>query len=658
MTGRAERALRSLEYHGTPSPHRIGGSATVLGRHAERDQLARAASRSAGPRIVFIHGDVGVGKSALLAEVARVAATAGRRVESVGARHGCAGLHRAIGRLRAPGLPGGGALLVDDYERMPAAGAQLRRAAFVGPAVDLVVFIASRRAPEPEWFHHGWDSALLDLRLRPLPASVAAQFLHARGVDAARATSAVRWAEGSPLMLAAAAAAMQDPAWSLADPQHRRTVESAVAQRIVADENVTAHEGALAVAAMVRVLTPELLAAALDLADAGDAYQWLQRRTFITPVVGGIAVHDTVRRLLRTRIAERDPRLEQRLRRRVADAVLDAARAGGCGLPLDLVGLVGGRAVGAVLCADPEPRVCVDRMRAGDGSRLQVALGPRLTPRIARVLSHARDRVLVARDAHDGPIGLVVCATPENAPETLRADERLGPLLAAAGADRDALVIGDILVCDHRPDRCGARIAAVLRSAAIARAGMLAPPRVLLGCAADDVDVRDGLARLGAVPVEQPAGGDQTWWAIDGGVAALAGRLHALVYEDLGVLADTAVDLTARSAAVSCALTDFRSSERLAANALAIGVTVEARAQSVRLVVTEAVDAAFGAAAGEQALKEVLLAAYIHREGSLESTAQRLHLSRSTFFRRLRIATRRLSDHIAALQDDHVNQPR
>jgi transcriptional regulator of acetoin/glycerol metabolism len=62
----------------------------------------------------------------------------------------------------------------------------------------------------------------------------------------------------------------------------------------------------------------------------------------------------------------------------------------------------------------------------------------------------------------------------------------------------------------------------------------------------------------------------------------------------------------------------------------------------VRARLHVAIDQAFGDAADEQLLRSVLERGYIAQETSLESAAVELHLSRATFFRRLKRAVDRV----------------
>src|SRR5262249_16134473 len=146
-------------------------------------------------------------------------------------------------------------------------------------------------------------------------------------------------------------------------------------------------------------------------------------------------------------------------------------------------------------------------------------------------------------------------------------------------------------------------------------------------------------ARYGPAPVE--------CWILDYGPGGLIGMQRDVVYRELGLTlsADTSdipyagpVD----AEAVRAALRDLHKPVELARNPLARGTTPVERAESVRDRVRAAIDQAFGESPDEQLLRSVLERGYLAEDTSLESAAVELHLSRATFFRRLKRAVDRV----------------
>ena len=82
--------------------------------------------------------------------------------------------------------------------------------------------------------------------------------------------------------------------------------------------------------------------------------------------------------------------------------------------------------------------------------------------------------------------------------------------------------------------------------------------------------------------------------------------------------------------------------------AVASGEGTERRAASVRELPEDAADRAFGTTEDERLLREVLIRAYFDPAPSLEAAAGELHMSRSSFFRRLKTAVARLAEFVRA----------
>ncbi len=95
------------------------------------------------------------------------------------------------------------------------------------------------------------------------------------------------------------------------------------------------------------------------------------------------------------------------------------------------------------------------------------------------------------------------------------------------------------------------------------------------------------------------------------------------------------------------ALKNFRVPRDLARSPLATGETVAERAESVRHLIRDAARGAFGDSETEKLLHSVLVAGYLEPMRSHEEAASKLLLSRAAYFRRLRTAVERLTEHLA-----------
>jgi hypothetical protein len=132
----------------------------------------------------------------------------------------------------------------------------------------------------------------------------------------------------------------------------------------------------------------------------------------------------------------------------------------------------------------------------------------------------------------------------------------------------------------------------------------------------------------------------------DQGVGGSIGAHRAAVYMDLGLPLPREPNLTATHEAVREALRVWDDPTRLSQTSLAHGSTVVERSESVRRLLSEGLDRAFGDNAADRPLREVLEAGYFERSAGHDATARALHLSRAAYFRRLREATERLAAHV------------
>jgi hypothetical protein len=95
--------------------------------------------------------------------------------------------------------------------------------------------------------------------------------------------------------------------------------------------------------------------------------------------------------------------------------------------------------------------------------------------------------------------------------------------------------------------------------------------------------------------------------------------------------------------AVREALRNLRVPLLLAQSPLASGSGVAERAASVRELIAGAMEHAFGDTYDERLLEQVLLRGYVDPAPSHERAAAELHLSRSSYFRRLKAASDRVA---------------
>jgi hypothetical protein len=131
---------------------------------------------------------------------------------------------------------------------------------------------------------------------------------------------------------------------------------------------------------------------------------------------------------------------------------------------------------------------------------------------------------------------------------------------------------------------------------------------------------------------------------LDYGPGGLLGAQRDVVYAEVGLRPPQAPPIDVE--VVRQALRDLAVPSRLAASELARGDALEERAESVRILLADAAEHAFGETADEVLLRRVLIRGYLDPAPSHELAAKELNLSRAAYFRRLKMAVVRIAAHL------------
>jgi hypothetical protein len=628
-------------------------AARFVGRAAELARLEGLLGDDPPVSVALLHGPGGVGKSALMRELARRAGARGATPVEIEAR-GLAPLAEELDRAIAPAMTARRPLvLLDSWERLAALDGHLRRHLLPRLPADALVVIASRHAPGRSWFGAGWDHVVLDLPLSPLGAGDADALLAVHGVqDPARRAAAVAWAGGSPLALVLVADA---PVALLAgrDAEAPPEVVDALLRRLLDSQPEGDGRAVLSVAALARVTTPALLAAVLPEVDAERCFAWLCDHPSAEPLGEGVTLHDLVGRALRADLRGRAPELERDLRRRLVDALYARGAADGLlRLTLDLQHLVQDPAIRWGFAWDPSGRLRIDTPRVGDPDAIAARSG-----RAARVwLADARrwfddapERVTVVRDEDDIIAGYGIAATPANAPAFAADDPVIGPRLRHAARKVPggaAVVFRQAVDLTHGS---GASVTSLLGLAGILGSGLANPAAAYLPIVRGDLAAEAFSAACGARPIDElvveRAGVRVECHNLDYGPGGLLAFQHAAVYRGLGLPPPATLPTLEE---VRQALRHLGSPALLARGPLAPATgTLAERAAAARARVEQAVDEAFGESVEDRQLREVLVHGYLGPAPGHEQAAAELHLSRAAYFRRLRAAVARVAAHIA-----------
>jgi hypothetical protein len=596
--------------------------------------------------VVLLHGPGGIGKSALLREVERRGSAAGWTPHLIEGRDlppVPEALDDALADAREEERP---LLLFDSYERLQAMGGHLR-ALLPGFPERTIVVIAGRRPPERSWLEGGWESLAVAVELQPLSSDESRELLVTRGLAGDdRLPQLLAWAGGSPLALTLAAwAAGMDHEWKPTPGWEPAELARSLIRRLAESGVQPVFHEALAVAAIARVTTLDLLEAVLPGSDPAEGLEWLCARTFVEPLGRGVALHDLVRRALRAELRQQDPDHERELRRRIVDHLHARAVAGELQLTIDLAELAESPVVRSGYSWQGSIRHRIDNVRAGDASRVAELLGnDAWWETTRRFFELAPARVAIARDADEAVCGYSISVTPASAPDIARTDVVLGPWLAHAASfapDGNAVLWRDSEDFSGDPR---SHVRAMVNMAGILRSGLKNPRYAYLPIDPSSRGSRAFSAALSGRHLSEldVVIGDRVveCHLIDYGRGGLLGAQRDLVYAELGILPAAA---PLHPEVVRDALRNLHVPHELARSPLATGGDpVEVRAR-----LEDAAVHAFGETENERLLQRVLMRGYITPAASHEQAAHELNLSRSAYFRRLSVAADRVAEYLA-----------
>lgn len=627
------------------------------GRRAELAFLERCLSDDPPACVIFVHGPGGIGKSTLLREFERQATAQSWDCFHIEGRElppAPDAMDAALGDAQHSDRP---VVLIDTYERMSGLDGYLRRTLLPSLPGNAVIVIAGRLAPEPEWLTGIWEGVSAELPLGKLSRAESLLLLEAYEVEDDRAMAIADWAEGSPLVLALAAdTAVKDPTWTPAQEDESSEIMRSLIRRLVDSELRGERLSALLVAAIARVTTVDLLTAVLPESEPFAAYERLRALSFTEPLGDGLTLHELVRKALRADFRARDPERERELRRRIIDYLYERAREGNPLLMIDMAHLVDNATIKWGFGWEGSVDYRIDDARPEDS--VQIALVAQqhgfddwwsLT---SRFFEESPERVAVARDTEDRLCGYMVCMSLATAPDFAWDDPLVGPWLAHA---REAAALGEAVLWHDSVDftrERGARVQAMLGIAGILRSGV-ANPRFAYMPINPSVPGAVSFARaLGAEHIEDLdldlASRRIECHRIDYGPGGLVALQRSVVYAELGLPNPQTARAPAgvNAEAVRDALRNFGLPHELAQSPLAVGDSPDERAESVRRLLREAVDSAFGDTDNEQLLKRVIVRGYLEPAASHEQVAYEISLSRAAYFRRLRTAAERVADHL------------
>jgi len=304
---------------------------TFVGRAKELSILCSLLAE--GPRVVFLHGIAGVGKSALLSVFAENARAQGAAVVALDCRtiepteRGfLQELDTAIGgpsktleqaSERLQGLGHRVVLTLDNYEVFRLVDTWLRQI-FIPLAPDNVrIVIAGRDAPAHAWLTApGWQSLVRVLPVDSLNEQEAIELLVQHGASEGNARVINRFALGHPLALKLASIVTMEHQSTTGLPEFGfQRVFDELIRLYLADVHDAVTRQALDAASVVRRITVSLLHAMLPNVAPQDAFERLKSLPFVEPEYDGLRLHELVQQTIASSLEATDPNRYQEYRR-------------------------------------------------------------------------------------------------------------------------------------------------------------------------------------------------------------------------------------------------------------------------------------------------------------------------------------------------------
>lgn len=427
---------------------------TLKGRERELASLQRVLDEN-GPRVAFVYGVAGIGKSALLNAFASGVRGSGTQVWRID----CAAIDRTESSFRAaldaagwqPGTAG--VVLVDTYEMFRIADPWLRHELVPSLSTELRFVIAGRDAPMLEWStERGRVGGLEILPLVGLTDEAAQAFLADANVAEDHADMICRIARGHPLSLRLAAEA--DVAHVPIDEVGPRVVAAlATAFRAGLDD-----EGRqlLDAASVPRRVTRGVLEA-MACQDADDAMERLGALSFVDETSEGLRLHDAVQAAVSARLRALEPERFRELRSAAWRHLQNETRRAGASdlhrFTADLLFLIDNPFVREAMFPATAHAFSVERSREEDAEVLRALWHEFETPAGASVLDAwlrlRPDAVRSVRDRTGSVVGCSIVAEWRDIPPSL---ERADPVVAgwSRHAARDPLPPGQRTLTHRR----------------------------------------------------------------------------------------------------------------------------------------------------------------------------------------------------------------
>ncbi|MFC4049002.1 AAA family ATPase [Actinomadura syzygii] len=303
-----------------------------VGRQDELARFRSSLENEDAPRVVFVHGPGGVGKTALLHQFGWLGERQGRRCVWLDGRELAPVASAVVAALGAQ-IRGGPdededpltaigevpdlLLLIDTLEALAPLDRWLREELIPRLPDDALAVLSGRERPSLGWrADPGWRELLETMPLDNLGPADGRRMLAARGFPDADSDTALAFTRGHPLALALVADARVQRRSTVAPTTP--DVIAALLRSFVDTVPSPDHRAALEACAQVFGLTEPLLAAMLDRSSAAPLFEWLRGLSIIEYGPRGLYPHDLVREVLAAEARWRNPDGHAAVQRRAA----------------------------------------------------------------------------------------------------------------------------------------------------------------------------------------------------------------------------------------------------------------------------------------------------------------------------------------------------
>jgi hypothetical protein len=289
-----------------------------VGRAAECAQFRRLLD-SLHARVLYIHGQGGVGKTTLLHQLLHVCREAGVTAARIDAGQLAATpeailsavaevVDVPIGQTADLSSLGRWVLMIDTFEVLAPIESWFRESFLAALPSQVTVVVAGREAPSSAWRSDaGWESLLERLPLGELSAEESREYLGKRGVPKTEHEAVLAFTQGHALALSLVADSFSQAPRTRFLVERSPDVVRALVEQLVRGLSEPRQRAALEACAVARTTTEGLLAALLDQSDVHAVFDWLRALSFMQSDVVGLYPHDLARKALLADLAFRDP---------------------------------------------------------------------------------------------------------------------------------------------------------------------------------------------------------------------------------------------------------------------------------------------------------------------------------------------------------------